>query len=132
MKRKELKSPGLFESLLEIQVEKGRYVDLHNDYDCYQINYLSKTGELQLLFKALDATIEQVELVFEGAVINSMSFSFEDVSEMATIDSLYRGKYQDLSGLRELSEEGKSYYYVEFYRGAAFELFASKVILVYN
>lgn len=129
----ELNYPELFKNLSEIQIG-NIHVDLHNNYDCYQINYSKETHELKLSFKTSMEQIQSIthlDIIFENVVINSMSFDLGDVKDMMTIDNLYRGKYQEKDKLKEFTEDGKAYYYLEFYRGYTFELFANKIIVAY-
>lgn len=133
MKEIDVKLPELFKNLLEIQIDDSKYIDLHNDYNCNLISYLSVTKELRISFTPCSNTmLSQVNLIFNEVSISSMSFDFEDMSGIDTIDSLYRGKFEGRNGLQEIAEDGRSYYYIEFYNGFSFELFAKGIIVVYN
>jgi|SRR5690554_3664232 len=131
MKQRELRLPELFKNLLAIDIDENTYIDLHNDYHCHKIDYISESQQLRILFKAFNNTPYQVELVFNEVSFSKISFSFEDINDMATIDNLYRGRFES-EGLKELSEDGRSYYYIEFYTGFSFELFASQITVICN
>lgn len=128
----ELESPVVLDSLLTIQVDIGSYIDLHNDYDCHSISYADVSKELYLRFELCEDNERKVDLVFKEVEINKMSFNLGDLEDVKTIDSLYRGKYEVEGELREFTDDGKSYYYVEFCSGVSFELFAKKLFAVYS
>lgn len=127
-----LQSSVLLDSLLTIQVDIGQYIDLHNDYDCYSISYADISKELCLRFEFCEDEERKVDLVFKEVEISKMSFNLGDLEDVKTIDNLYRGRYEVEGVLREFTDDGKSYYYIEFCSGLSFELFAKKIFAVYS
>ncbi|WDF68407.1 hypothetical protein PQ465_19195 [Sphingobacterium oryzagri] len=128
----ELESRILFDSLLTIQVDIDTYIDLHNDYNCYSISYAHVSKELYLRFEFCEGKERKVDLVFKEVEINKMSFNLGDLEDVKTIDNLYRGKYEIEGKLKEFTDDGKSYYYIEFCADLSFELFAKKLFAVYS
>jgi uncharacterized protein YpmB len=122
----EIVTNELFKSLLEIDIDDVHF-DLHNDYDCYSILF-SKDHELILSLKSSD---KEVKLVFKDAIVNYMFLNLTDVNkDITTIDNIYRGRYEDSNVLREVTDDSRNYYYIEFYSGYAIEFFARAVFFV--
>jgi uncharacterized protein YpmB len=126
MREIEIVTTELFKSLLEIDIDNIHF-DLHNDYECYSILF-SKDHELTLSLKSSD---KEVKLVFKGVILNYMSLNLADVNkDITTIDSIYRGRYEDSNILREVTDCSRNYYYIEFYSGYTIEFFARAVFFV--
>ena len=126
MREIEIVTTELFKSLLEIDIDDAHF-DLHNDYDCYSILF-SKDHDFTLSLKSSD---EEVKLVFKDSTMNYMSLNLTDVNkDITTIDSIYRGRYEDGNVLREVTDDSRSYYYIEFYSGYTIEFFARAVFFV--
>ncbi|MBE9599495.1 hypothetical protein [Pedobacter sp. MC2016-24] len=126
MREIEIVTTELFKSLLEIDIDDVHF-DLHNDYDCYSILF-SKDHELTLSLKSSD---KEVKLTFKGVTVNYMFLNLTDVNkDITTIDSIYRGRYEDSNVLREVTDDSRNYYYIEFYSGYTIELFARTVFFV--
>ena len=122
----------LFKSFAEITTN-DIYVDLHNDFKCYSINYLRTQRLLSLSFKASpnnSSKIKHVELIFQNAGIELMNFKIDETTCNSewTIDMVYRGRFTDENNeLMEISDEGQYYYYIDFYDGYSFEFFSDSV-----
>lgn len=126
MIEKEIVTTELFKSLLEIDIDDVHF-DLHNDYDCYSILF-SKDHDFTLSLKSSD---KEVELVFKDSTVNYMSMNLTDVEkDITTIDNIYRGRYEEGNVLREMQDDSRNYYYIEFYSGYVIELFAKAVFFV--
>lgn len=126
MREIEIVTTELFKSLLEIDIDDVHF-DLHNDYDCYSILF-SKDHELTLSLKSSD---KEVKLTFKGVTVNYMFLNLTDVNkDITTIDSIYRGRYEDSNVLREVTDDSRNYYYIEFYSGYTIEFFARTVFFV--
>ena len=133
IKQFELIQPELLKNLSEIQIDDD-YFDFHNDYDCYLIKYHKECAELILSFKTAGQRIQlitHVEIIFKDVIISNMTFEPESTDNIMTIDTLYRGRYEEKGVLREFTDDNKGYYYVEFYKGFSFELFVSKIVFSY-
>jgi len=126
MRETEIVTAELFKSLLEIDIENEHF-DLHNDYDCYSILF-SKDHELTLSFNSSN---KAVKLVLKDATVNYMSLNLTDLgTEITTIDSMYRGRYEDGNVLREATDDSRGYFYIEFCSGYTIECFARTVFFV--
>ncbi|RZJ64853.1 MAG: hypothetical protein EOO47_26420 [Flavobacterium sp.] len=121
----EFVAADLFKSILEINFD-GELFDLHNEYDCYSV-VLSKDRDLTLSFKS---DVKECKLVFKDSTLNYMNLSLTDLIDITTIDTIYRGRYENGNELRELTEDSRGYYYIEFYSGYTLELFARSVFFV--
>jgi len=129
----DLTQTELFKSFVEIG-SGDTYVDLHNEFDCYSIDYSQIQNQLSLSFKAFKNNlrkIQHVEIVFKNVIMERMSFKIDKTNYNSewTIDLAYRGRFEDTKGiLGEMSNEGKYYYYINFYDDYSFEVFSNSVI----
>ena len=123
----------LFKSFARIG-DGDTYVDLHNEFSCYSIKFLLFESQLSLSFKASKNNlrkVKHVELIFKNVAITSMNFKIDDATDDAvwTIDMIYRGRFADANNeLKEISNEGKYYYYIDFVNDYSFEVFSNSVI----
>lgn len=118
----------LFESLLEIRIGEN-YIDLHSDYDCLKLMY-SDNNDFLLVFNSLSSNGLVVSLKFSNTTFSSINLLFNEVTESVTLDSFYRGRFEKDGILKEYSEDGQSYFYLEFYEGGAIELLSDRVVLI--
>jgi len=102
----------------------NRYYDFHNDYNCEKLSY--SNGILLILFKSLVGGI-LLSLKFTDVKIITLDFFNVKGVENLTLDNLYRGRYELNGDLIELSEDGKAYFYLEFYEGQKLEFWAKSV-----
>lgn len=109
-----------FENLSQINYD-NQYYDLHNDYECQKIE-LDKNC-LTMKFKNIK---NDFLLLFTFSNVEITSISLLNKETNLTIDNLYRGKREVNKQLIELSDDGKSYFYLEFYEGLKFEFWADK------
>lgn len=126
-----LTESNLFLSLLENYVE-GKYIDLHNEYNCEKMVFDKNKDRFSFYFKRTEqatAGWSNVSVVFEGTLITSYTFLFEALISELTLDNFYRGRFLDGELLKEYSQDGKGYFYVSFCEDISFELFANKVLL---
>ncbi|HZX58837.1 MAG TPA: hypothetical protein VFE54_08930 [Mucilaginibacter sp.] len=121
----------LFKSFAEIEGH-GLYIDLHNEFKCDSIIFQNQKRELVLSFStepAFKKKAKQVDIIFEDITIEL--FSMKDDNELPgawTIDNIYRGRFEIDSGiLSDVSNDGRYYYYIDFYQDYSFELFAKAV-----
>ncbi len=105
---------------------------LHNDCNCYGVEYDKETRELSLLFTYLKDDGKKIALVFKDAEVTKMSLNFDWLSDPGNLDNLYRGRYEENETLRTFADDGRGYYYIDFYSGFSFELFAGKIVLKYT
>ncbi|HYH16269.1 MAG TPA: hypothetical protein VD794_13665 [Flavisolibacter sp.] len=99
----------------------NRYYDFHNDYGCEKLSY--SNGILLILFKSL---VDGVLLSFKFTDVKIITLDFFNVKEVEnlTLDNLYRGRAELKGDLIEISEDGKGYFYLEFYEGQKLEFWA--------
>jgi hypothetical protein len=100
----------------------NQYYDFHNDYNCEKISY--SNGILLILFKKL-TNDDVLSLKFSDVTIKLFDF----FNEFLTLDTLYRGRVESNGELIEISEDGKSYFYLEFYEGQRIEFWARWLVL---
>ena len=129
----DLTQTELFASFAEIG-NGDAYVDLHNEFYCYSINYSQNQSQLSFSFKASknnSRKIQHVELTFKNVIIEVMNFKIDNgaCNSEWTLNIAYRGRFEDQNaGLGEVSNEGKYYYYLDFYDDYSFEVFSDSVI----
>jgi len=46
------------------------------------------------------------------------------------LDQFYRGRYESDGKLSDINENGERYFYLNFYEGDYFEIFAKEVLLI--
>lgn len=96
----------------------NQYYDFHNDYSCEKLSY--SDGILLILFKSL---IDGIFLSLKFTDVKIIALDFFNVKDVEnlTLDNLYRGKFEFNGELVEVSEDGKGYFYLEFYEGQKLE-----------
>ena len=109
----------IFKDLLEFNVEEI-YYDLHNDFDCLNLNFENDT--LVLTLKGINSSMLYVK--FRNVELTL--FNFSENSNISTIDSLYRGKFEIDNKLVE-SKDKLGYIYLEFYDGVKLEFWAESI-----
>jgi hypothetical protein len=104
----------------------GKYYDFHNDFYCSEVkfendnlilNFISFNNSLNVLMHFKDVSIIKFE-------INSL----QEKQKLA-IDNIYRGRFEKFGNLLEFSNDGKSYFYLEFYEGVKMEFFSNEVFV---
>ena len=92
----------------------NQYYDLHNDYSCEKVSF--EDGVLLVIFKSF-INDKCLLLKFTDVKITNLSlFSVKGV-ESLTLDNLYRGRFEINGELIEVADDGKGYFYLEFYEG---------------
>jgi hypothetical protein len=121
----------LFQSLVEIDVNEF-CVDLHNDYDCTSFTYGGDTNTFCLNFRSITKNPQYplVSLLFEQVSFYKITAGLETTPKSNTIDNIYRGKFEVNGKLYEFTEEGKSFYCLEFLEAYSFQFFAGRLLLV--
>ncbi len=105
----------------------NRFYDFHNDYNCEKLSYSG--GILLILFKSL---VDGILLPLKFTDVKIITLDFFNVKEVEnlTLDNLYRGR-ADLNGdLIDIAEDGKGYFYLEFYEGPKLEFWAKGLDIV--
>ncbi len=115
----------LFKNLSQFDLSKVNY-DFHNDFDCIKI--LFERTFLVLLFKRItDSCL--VSFKFENVFLEGFQFfNFEEFKNL-TVDNIYRGRFQIDDELFEFNDDGKSYFYIEFYEGPKIELWCESIVV---
>lgn len=120
----------LFKSFDEIEGD-GFDVDLHNEFKCDSINFKNQKTELILSFMIepkFARKVNRIDIVFEDVRLESFFLKKDNESpDEWTINNIYRGRFQKEEDVLELSNDGRSYYYIDFYQDYSFELFARDV-----
>ncbi|HRB70534.1 MAG: hypothetical protein E2604_10125 [Flavobacterium sp.] len=102
----------------------NRYYDFHNDYGCEKLSY--SNGILLILFKSLvDGGL--LSFKFTDVIIITLDFFNVKEVENLTLDNLYRGRAELNGDVIEISEDGKGYFYLEFYEGQKLEFWAKGI-----
>ncbi len=120
----------LFKNLSEWDFDQGNYWDLHNDFDCVGVKL--ETGVLILRFRALSEKTPSLDLEFNGAEITRLNFSADKSLFTLTLDNLYRGRFQVDDKLIDVDDQGRGYFYVDFYEGATLEFWSETVKMTVN
>ena len=108
-------------NLIQIDYD-GLYFDFHSDYECQSISNFNEV--LILTFKNLFNEQKLLHLKFIDVEITALEFFNTKEVVNLTIDNLYRGKFEFSGELKEFTEEGKGYFYLEFYEGQKLEFWA--------
>ncbi len=106
MKKNNLIDSPILADLLILKTENA-YYDLHNDFECAEISITQS-----LIFKFLNKT-HTLSLVFEDYQIIEQSLPFH-FSVPQTLDSFYRGRYQNVSPELWDKYEQKQCFYLDF------------------
>jgi len=102
------------------------YYDFHNDFNCIKI--LLEEESLYLYFQHMHEKYVII-LQFYNCEIEKLNFE-GDFTASLTIDTIYRGRYEKSGLLKEFSDDGKAYFYIEFYEGNVnIELLCSGILL---
>lgn len=101
----------------------NKYYDFHNNYNCEKILYTNNT--FSLFFKSVINSTQPI-IEFDDVNVSVIEFG-KQVGKELTLDLLYRGRYESNGELIELSNDGKGYFYLEFYEGCKFEFWAKGI-----
>lgn len=113
----------LFRNLVQYEY-KGKYYDLHNEYECDKIIFLN--GELLFRLRCISDN-SFLLLKFTDVKIVQLDFFNIQNAKGLTLDNLYRGRAESKEHLIEISEDGEGYFYLEFYEGQKIEFWAKGV-----
>lgn len=121
----EATSIDFFKNLAQSEYN-NKYYDFHNDFHCEKIVYLD--GTLSIVLKSL---ISEDFLSLKFLEVQPTVIDFFNLKEVQglTLDNLYRGRIEINGDLIEVSEEGKGYFYLEFYEGQKMEFWAKSINL---
>lgn len=125
----DLTESELFKNLVETTME-DIYIDLHNDYNCSGINYKGADKNLVLLFEKIDRSKPFISIRFENTVFDIVNLNFKSILKSLTLDNFYRGRFEIDNSLKEYSDEGQGYFYLEFYEDCSIQLFSNSVKLL--
>ena len=119
----------LFENFIDIIIISKLKIDLHNDYDCIKLEFSEKEKNLLISFFAIknDSAFPKVVLQFENVTLQNVTFNFEETIRYLTLDTLYRGRFVKNGILEEYSEDGRSYFYLDFYEEFSLEFFSNSI-----
>lgn len=114
----------LFKNLAQYDYE-NKYYDFHNDYECTHLDYSKR--KLSLTFRSV--TEKETIIVLRFFCVEVVMIDFQNVNTPGslTIDNIYRGRFELDGNLIEVSDDGKSYFYLEFYEGQKLEFWAKEI-----
>ncbi len=103
---------------------KNRNYDFHNDYNCESISFSEKILLIKLK-KVVNGDI--LSLKFTDVKIDALTFfNVKEVNGLI-MDNLYRGRVELNGEMVEVTEEGRCYFYLEFYEGQKMEFWAKEI-----
>ncbi len=120
----------LFKDLTYI-TQDGKEYDLHNDYNCSNLNYDKESKSLSLLFEQVNNELSlKLCLIFKEVIIAKFNLLFSFSTDVKTVNNFYRGKFEENGQLIEFSSEGQGYFYLEFENGNKFEFFSKSMVIM--
>lgn len=119
-----------FRNLSEWDFDQGNYWDLHNDFGCVAVKL--DAGVLILRFSALSDKTPALNLEFNEAEITQLNLSADKSLVTLTLDNLYRGRFQVDDRLIDVDDQGRGYFYLEFYEGPTLEFWSGTVKMTVN
>lgn len=119
---------SLFKNLSDWDLNPDMYWDLHNDFDCLGIEL--STGRIGLRFRSVSDRGFFLTMEFLDVDIACLRLAFDTPIAALTLDNLYRGRFEINDHLIEYDEQGRGYFYLEFYEGPTFELWATSVSVI--
>jgi len=126
----DLSQNELFEPILDFKMG-NEYIDLHNDFNCIEIQEIVDKQNIIFLFDSLQNDNKKIALLFELAKITENKFKLSDISKSTTLSNFHRGKFENRnSTLSEINEKGQKYFYLDFFEGQHIEIFAKQVFPV--
>jgi len=107
------------------------FFDLHNDYNCADINYKLLDNAISFLFQPKPPELMKKDLclLFEEATIVDCTINLKRTDDSSTLDLFYRGRYEIAGNLFEISANGEGVFYIELLEGNSFIIFSKKVTL---
>jgi hypothetical protein len=128
----ELTDIELFKDFIII-TDGGRSYDLHSDYECIFLEYDSGNKNLTMRFAKVESeekTDGQIAIVFSEARIANLTIRFPRRKDTSTLNTIYRGRFEENGQLFEFSEMDERYFYFIFQDGDSFEVFSKKAIFL--
>src|SRR5687768_9975936 len=117
----DLTNTELFLELTTIEYGES-FFDLHNDYNCVDINYKLPDKTIRFLFQPRipEPTKKDLCLLFEEATIADLHVNLKRTEDSCTLDLFYRGRYEIDGNLIEFSPLGEGIFYIDFWEGDSF------------
>ena len=115
----------LFKNLSEYDLG-GEYFDFHNEFNCIKITF--ENNLLTLFFEKIEDRL-LILMKFDNVVLEKVEFDHFSEMQNLTIDTLYRGRFEKEGKLFEFSNTGKSYFYLEFYKGGKMEFWCDDILV---
>jgi hypothetical protein len=117
----------LFEDISEFLFD-GHRVNLHDDFECTQIQFVDESGLFVFTFTQLEER-QVVELQFHNARLSNLDIHFPLNTNASTLEIFYRGRFEEDGILQELTIDNEKIFYLEFNEGIVINLFAKEVTL---
>ena len=116
----------LFADLTSIN-DNGEIIDLHNEYDCLGYRFENKTLSVNFIKIPSEG---HACLLFKNSTIIKHELLTDDLNEIKTLCTFYRGRFEEKGMVLEYSEDYGNYFYIEFENGTLIELFSTDVNLL--
>ena len=114
----------LFQNIAQFDFDKISY-DFHNDFDCTKVKF--QNNVLILVFRNIISNFF-ISLSFYKTTFTFCELDFTEKIDTLTIDNLYRGKFEIDGTLMEF-ENGRGYFYLEFYEGQKIEFWSESIMI---
>jgi hypothetical protein len=125
-----LNSVELFKDLLTLEYD-GIFIDLHNDYILSRIEYLYEESRAKVVFK--NATklesirFKQVNICYSNVDVRKITIDFTVLDTRIIIDTFYRGRFVEGDDLRDVSDDGRKYFYMSFLEEGEIEILSESI-----
>jgi len=122
----------LFKDFIIIEYD-GKIYDLHSDYECKTVVFDGSENKMTLQFNKKDSDTSnsgKVAIEFNEARLANFSLFFPYTEDSATLNIIYRGRFEDKGELREYSQQGERYFYFEMETGDKFEVYSKRVVFI--
>ncbi|MCD8031004.1 MAG: hypothetical protein LUF85_09350 [Bacteroides sp.] len=113
----------LFDNLSQYTYNDN-YVDFHNTTTLERILFFDKV--LMLKFKH-NTSGKFLSLKFTDVRMSQIDYFNSEGVKGLTIDNLYRGRFENKGTLKDISEDGRAYFYLETYEGQKMEFWAKEI-----
>ena len=122
----------LFKDFIIIEYD-GKIYDLHSDYECKAVMFDGSINRMTLQFNKKDNDIPnsgEVAIEFNEARLANFSLFFPYTEDSATLNIIYRGRFEENGELRECSQNRERYFYFEMETGDKFEVYSKRVVFI--
>ncbi len=115
----------LFEPILDFKIG-DEYVDLHNDFNCVNIEEFADKQNIVLYFTSISSDSKKIAIRFDDAKLATSKYKLTDKKRYTTLSNFHHGKFENKNSLNEKNEQGQKYFYLDFFEGQHLEIFAKQ------